>query len=462
LPPSLTDSFDLNIDRHIRSDIKSLNMVRPQKRTAVVSGQSVTGMMAAAILLAYGYDVIAIDKRQTFSRNIQWAGRQSFIDQLAAIDDKIADAFLTTVCRPISNGSTRIRTDGRTTTKTKPLPRSGDPARLPTTAHAMLDDEACFLVCARKAEQFLRNYLVTQRGFSLIIKQAGLLSSATTHKYGVDGIPDADLIVICEGARSISRDVLGIRTAVTSPRRLQMAGQVNYGPSGAMIKHYRRTRDDILETGTIRQSRSEATWLVTDVDPTYFSPDPRHRQAKDARQARLFSIDTKLQVFTDIAAQVFNCAPSQISRSGTWGATYSNPVPGIFFLQQRIVHRAYAGENVILLGDAVGNGHWNEGGGMQVGAVCHTRRLRVLLEALSGGAKREVALSQYSTGVIDDTQAWGERGIESFFPLVEPQRVVTAYRQSVQAFRENQAVVPGDRLHKIVTGRPLSADNDKW
>lgn len=89
-----------------------------RRRLAVVSGQSLVGMCAAATLQAAGYDVVTYEKRRTYSRKIQWAGRQLLLDVLSSINPALGNHVLQ-VIRPIPGGSTRI-VEGVRTRKAKP------------------------------------------------------------------------------------------------------------------------------------------------------------------------------------------------------------------------------------------------------------------------------------------------------------------------------------------------------
>lgn len=219
----------------------------------MVSGLSVSGMIGSAILAHAGYDVLAVDRRVEFSRSIQWAGRQSLIDQLARLNPELADRFLGR-CGPIYQGSTRIHTDGRREVKPKPFPRRGDPGFVPTSAQEMLESPACFLVAATEIERLLRGYL---RSLPTVTVQLGkpvqIGGMSSTARYFLDDGLEPDLLVIAEGAGSSSRARVGITRAATSPRRLQIAGQVFGRDDGSMVKQLRHCVDDILETGTISQ-----------------------------------------------------------------------------------------------------------------------------------------------------------------------------------------------------------------
>src|SRR5258708_6178873 len=77
--------------------------VRKQQPKAAVLGGSISGLMASLVLNNKGFAVTLYEKRPDYNRNIQWTCRQSFIDYLSSIDEKIAKEFYTLVS-PITNG----------------------------------------------------------------------------------------------------------------------------------------------------------------------------------------------------------------------------------------------------------------------------------------------------------------------------------------------------------------------
>lgn len=406
-------------------------------KIAVVSGLSVSGMLSAALLAHAGYRVLGIDKRTEPTRGIQWAGRQSFIDELSRIDPSLATRFRQR-CGPIYRGSTRVRPDGIREVKAKPFPRSGDPARIPPDVHVMLDEPASFLVAAVELEKLLRGYLRSLPNVTLSLGAPIRINEvdATTGRVILEGGLDPDLLVIAEGQASRTRDELGIKTLTTSPARLQIAGQVLGWDDGSMVKRLRHRGSTVLETGSISQRGRGSTWVVGDA--TIDHPPGSRRgisvRAGDPHQVR--------RDFVRMAADILGASDSHVLRRGVWGPSRQQAQPQVFRLQQRISQRAAAARNAILIGDAVGNGHWNEGGGMQVAAICHTQHLRRLLASSdSSGALPDDGLATYSNGVLADTSAWGERGVASFFPTAAPEAVVASYRRAVQDFHHRPSTL---------------------
>lgn len=88
--------------------IFSLTSIEARAKQAVVSGQSVIGMMAAILLAKSGYEVDVFEERNFYTRNIHWAARQSLVDELASLDKELANLFLQEVAHPIYRGSIHI------------------------------------------------------------------------------------------------------------------------------------------------------------------------------------------------------------------------------------------------------------------------------------------------------------------------------------------------------------------
>jgi 2-polyprenyl-6-methoxyphenol hydroxylase-like FAD-dependent oxidoreductase len=430
---------------------------RERRKTAVVSGQSVSGMIASAILAHAGYNVLAIERRSDLNRAIQWAGRQSLIDQLSTLSPRLADRFLDR-CGVIYGGSIRVHLDGRREVKAKPLPRLGNPHVLSPSAHEMLDAPACFLVAANEIERLLRGYLGSLPNASLHLgKSLTVRGPSKNGMYSLLGGAEPDLIVIAEGANSSSRSQLGIEAVPTSPQRLQVAGQTFYRDDGSMIKQLRLCGDDVLETGTIAQRGRGSTWVVGDVGSYSAAQCPPGWRGWPAtpRHARL--------EFASMVAHAIDEPVEKVLEHGVWGPGNSDVDPRTFHLQQHLVRRAVAGSNVILLGDAVGNGHWNEGGGMQIGAICHAERLRQLLQTADSTGRPDIeALERYSEGVVDDTRDWGERGIASFYPMHDSADVVDVYRRSVAEYRAGSLGSPGAALTRILRGSQSGSSPRTW
>jgi hypothetical protein len=101
---------------------------------------------------------------------------------------------------------------------------------------------------------------------------------------------------------------------------------------------------------------------------------------------------------------------------------------GMFGIRARISPIAFAGANLVLAGDAVGEGHWSVGGGMHVAGMFHQRHLDKLAEEfLKAPAPRKWrdALQNYSDGVLADRTTWISLGIKDYY-LSIPKDVLRA------------------------------------
>ena len=373
---------------------------KKKEKHAVVSGQSTTGMVAAAILAKSGYYVDTYDIRNKYTRNIQWAARQSLVDELASIDTKLEKIFLEKVARPLYRGSIHINLDGIRREKKHDSVRQGNPSKLPKNGVEMMAYPSVVNMEARVFETLLRAYL--QSLPNVQCHWEGIKLKRRGDSYAVEGIGVPDLIVIAEGANSKTRNFLGIRSLPMSQSRMQMSGAIGIDSGGVMIKHRRYERGPfIMLTGVMGRKGSGKTWIVADIDPS-----------------KLKNQEEINDEFRRLAAASLDLSTENIKNLEIFGSIDGMPI-ALFPLQQTISDAATAGDNIIFIGDAVGIGHWSVGGGMQIGAVCHAERLKILLLDIDSGMAKKEALQKYSEGVLSDTKAWGEAGLRDFYPTVQ-------------------------------------------
>lgn len=143
------------------------NNSREAHKTAVVSGQSVVGMLAAMVLAKAGYLVDCFEIRKDYTRNIQWAVRQSLVDQLASIDEKMAGIFIQEVVTPIEQGSIHIYPSGKKRAKSHDSLIDGEASNIPSTCKEMMNLPSGGIVEAKTFEKFLKRYLVSMQGIRL-------------------------------------------------------------------------------------------------------------------------------------------------------------------------------------------------------------------------------------------------------------------------------------------------------
>ncbi len=361
---------------------------------AVVSGQSVSGMMASIVLAKAGYQVDVFDVRSAFTRNIQWAGRQALVDTLADIDSTLDDLFVEHVAKPIYEGSIHVKDESRRVKKHEGL-REGDPSQLPTNGSHMMSFPSVMTLEARVFEEFLSKYIQTFPNIchhteSITLEQNGETFAVTKH-----GTPD--LVVVAEGASSRTRNALEIQSIPLTEARRQIAGAIGIDSKGVMIKQWKTEKGMHMLTGAIGHAGLNKTWIVADIDSTI-----------GAEQTK---IDAE---FRRLAAEVLEIPIERANALEIYGPSDGKPV-STFYLQQAISKTAAVGNNVIFIGDTVGHCHWSVGGGMQVAAVSHIHRLKEFLSDLAFGDSLKVALKNYSDGVLEDTKAWCELGARDFY-----------------------------------------------
>ncbi len=388
--------------------IHGQNNVQPPRadnssKWIVISGQSISGLIAAAIFAKAGYHVHVSDTRAEYTRNIQWAVRQALVNELASIDMKLANRFLKEVARPIYKGSTHIH-NGHVRIKRHDNIRDPDPSALPANGTELINDSAVYTVEHKEFERVLKDYL--SKTFQNVYFYSGkieVIKVGANYFYVKNG-GTPDLIGLAEGGHSVNRNQVGLHVRPTTEARMQIAGVICIDSGGAMIKHIREENGRRMLTGAIGHAGVAKTWIVADVDPLTCTD----QNAINAEFRRLASL-------------VLQKSIEEIDKYEIYGQVNKGHI-NTFYLQQTIVDKAALGDNLIVLGDAVGTGHWSVGGGAQIAAVCHAERIKTLVldldKATTNKAEKEAALKKYSQGVLRDTLAWLEVGARDFYPLL--------------------------------------------
>ncbi len=241
-------------------------------------------------------------------------------------------------------------------------------------------------------------------------------------------LPPADLVVVAEGANSETRNgALGVekieRTFV-SPGAVFIAGSIKGGaktdkaPNGGLIRRrYAEMKDPATgEIHGIRQiivghAKLDRTWLLVEVPPFI------KLEGKAAVEA----------YYREHAGYVSEMTPEQMAtREIIWG-------PNPFVMQQFISKTAVQGNNLILIGDAVGNAHFLTSGGMNTACVPHSFALQTLLENLRAGVDRKEALKRYDLRAIAGTKEWLRVGYAEFGRQIAAANFGQAFSE---AFRE--------------------------
>ena len=421
---------------------------------AIVSGASITGLICALRLAKQGFKVDVYERRTSYTRNIQWGARQSLIDTLAKIDPQLAAIFLIDVAAPLPGGSrfvaeiSTLYEHGAYWNKRRPLPQPGDPMASVLRGPEMLERKTVCAFAARRFEAFLFDYI---KRVPLVDTHAEpcaeVIYDEANGRYRTAKTDSIDLIVVAEGAGSETRSSVGIRTFPTSRATRQVAGSVFMKRSGIMIKHLNvettaSGEEEFLLSGLISAGLEPTSWIVGDLADEV-------SDRLDGATSRSRRQDILKVAFTQLASRCMLNSEENIAEAKFEGAVLEKDVQD-FFLASNLSTTAVAGENLVLVGDAVGNGHWSVGGGMQIGAVLHSARIDALSAAIAAGESRTEALKTYNQDVRDDTKAWIREGIADFYIGVPPKLVVASLDKALAAKDADRAIDALETMHEAI------------
>jgi 2-polyprenyl-6-methoxyphenol hydroxylase-like FAD-dependent oxidoreductase len=432
----------------IRNKVVSQLPIASNGKTAVISGRSIVGLANALLLAKLGYDVEIYDKRELKTRNIQWALRQSLLNQLAALDPELAELIMNHVAKPLKE-SVHLGADGLKAIYKPEDVKVANPTLANITGDEMLRLPSVMTVEAKVFEQVFENFLKKYSSqIKLVNKSLEVTESNHLGQYSIEGRNGTpDEIIIAEGANSTNRQKVGIESVKTTVARLQIAGEVHVEGEGRMAKFYRVENGDSMISYTMETEGSSKIWLVADVHAASIEPSPdfkltpakyfevgtveykkelqRLRTRYEQEKSRLIDIE-----FRRLAAPLLSIDPEKMKSIKISGVFEGSNLPSPFWLDQKISTKAIAGNNLRLAGDAVGNATPTVGGGMQVGAVSHlerAKRMHLAFDLLEfdfknskfsvqelAYRKERVRLS-YSNGVISDTLSWHIQGVPDMY-----------------------------------------------
>jgi len=437
---------NLNTFQAARSDIiNKLIRDEPPKGRVVVSGQSVTGMVSAAIAAQSGYLVDGFDIREGFTRNIQWANRQAMVDELASIDPNLAKKFVSKITQ-LDSGYVVETPEGLRSGQDRPLGHTKpDPRAIPPAGLRVLLQKPGGIIETKILEDLLLSYVrnhpnIRVRTGSVAIKSFDPVTKSytvTLQEKGSDGklksveTLNPDLLIVAEGSNSKTRDALGIKPVPASPKRFQVAGLIET-PDGrkSITRRYRYDKMGKMISITMGNSDAKGLWTIADVDPSQIeSSDPIDKQRKLEGE------------FRKIASQNLHVPVESIESYKVTGA-FGNSRLVPFEMQTQISPTAAAGTNIVLLADSVGNFHWSAGGGATIGAVSHNERLKTYFTDLNRGVPKDVAIAKYSQGAIADSNAWGEISLFDFYDHMTQDQGRKAYKMAVAAYQAGQVESP--------------------
>jgi 2-polyprenyl-6-methoxyphenol hydroxylase-like FAD-dependent oxidoreductase len=464
---------ETNLDGFLkaRSEIIEGMRLNPIKglKPVVVSGQSVTGMVAAAIAAQSGHKVSVYDLRMKFTRDIQWSSRQSVIDTLASIDPKLAEKFTKEVGKDLHRGYLAMQGEVHTLEAASSM-KKGDPRRIPQIAHEMLNAEDVATVQAKVFENLMYDYLshhpnVTQKKGKIEVSPLDPLNGQhkvteyedvtpkgqkeKVYKKVAEGYP---LTIVAEGASSSTRTTIGVQSAPISAKRLQVAGVIEIENGGEIVTHYREESPGRMVTGSMGTSGSNKRWVVADIDEARIKPNTKKFGTDPSAPEYLKERTRLLEIeFKRVAALNMRMPIKKVADLEIGGAIEGQPL-STFELQQRISEKGASGTNVLLFGDAVGNGHWSVGGGMHTGAIAHAERFKQYLTAVDGGLSQKAAAQSYSAGVLQDSRTWGEHGLYYFYNNLSHEQAAQAYKEAANLFFEKKVESPERALELMLPG----------
>lgn len=431
---------------------------------AVVSGRSINGMMQALQLQRIGYDVTIVDSRADHTRNIQWAIRQSLLDNLESMDPELAKRFRDKVAADLKT-SIHIGTNNQITSYDVGGGVEGDATRLENinSGADMLKEPSVMTTEARVFEDVFEQYLSEQKDPKLSIvtgkTEVGEVDSKGRHSVKIhkrDGsfvdMGKPTRVVIAEGANSTNASKLGIDSYQTTPHRLQVAGVVESKGNGEMAKHYRLENGEQMVSYTMETDGSNRMWVVADIHADSITPDPVkypltpsdrfkvgtvNYTREESRLRNLFEIeerrllDKEFRRLAEHSLRKPKGSLESVRVSGPFDGA-SGPMP--FNLDQKISKKAYSGTNLILVGDSVGNATPTVGGGMQMAVTSHALRVREmdieigliedelrneLITEEQAKIKRSEIVKSYSNNVVGDTLAWHRQGVPDMYLYVQ-------------------------------------------
>jgi 2-polyprenyl-6-methoxyphenol hydroxylase-like FAD-dependent oxidoreductase len=419
-----------------RLELKKVGLERMQAiqhgvRSAVVLGGGPGGLMAAINLIKHGASVTVVELREgRYSRPIHFNIRQNMLDELAALDPELVKLVMERA-GVIEQAEFIDATIGKRLENPPRSFRAPDAARAAPAPRQMLESSSVVQLKVSDLEEILSGYLsaierrdrengrdpprvklmfdhdaeledpgdghyrVTVHALETHVDEQGRSERVRGESLSI-GAPD--LVVVAEGANSATRRALHIKQNPTSPETRFVAGYLDT-PSGGLL---RRRYDEIADPATgevsgVRQiqighSKKGKTWLLAEV--------PKHVQFESPADVERF--------YREQAALIMDRPREEVDRVEIeWG-------PNPFRLQQWISDRQTAGDNVILLGDAVGNAHFLTSGGVMTASVPHQIALSRLLDDIATGKRRDQALAFYGSFVRNATLEWARLGIREF------------------------------------------------
>lgn len=241
------------------------------------------------------------------------------------------------------------------------------------------------------------------------------------------------LVVVADGAGSRTREQLGVTVLEESHPTYYLGGHVN-ADIGAVTRKQRHLEELPNGTEFVRHlmatghSKYPSSWVSVEVT---------------AKEAREMSRQERVDKFREAAQEVIQSEikPEDI----TWGAGQ------ITVVQNRRAEKASVGNNVVLLGDAVGTGSVWVGGGLNLALTTHLDALSQAVDRINSGTRpRASALNTYNGTVQWALSAWHQEGEAEIFGPAEDRQTFqppeTPYQEAPKGFCIFPTIPPQSRL----------------
>ena len=463
---------------------------KTDKPTALVSGGSVSGMLAAVALAKAGQKVVIVEPRPQHSRDIRFGCRQGMIDTLCMLDPKLAIDFVakasTIESIKVIDVATSPEHEKAHTPTIIPSGHAPDDKQAPADGAALMKTTSTAIMVAREFESLVEEYVKTKFPGQIEFAQGKLhpdVQADGNVKWQLEkpgATKDAppvyedllkgvkpSVVLIAEGAGSTTRTALGIEVQPTTPVQWWTAGVIHttdktvHTPGEATIRELYDEQTVKDPTGATHRESQRAvaisdgragTWVLTQMPPG-FDADPKRPQNEIN------------DYYLKRAALVTGANEDDLRKAGATGPiVMPNSQPTAFGLQGKAAKEAARvlpdGTVIGFMGDSVQTSTFQAGGGMNT-AVTEVLSVMTLMEDLQSGVPPKEAAAKYQHLVFNRGGAWSANGIEYFYPEMpksETQKLVAAQMAAIAAWRKDGGPSPLERMQAALAKSPVSTE----
>jgi 2-polyprenyl-6-methoxyphenol hydroxylase-like FAD-dependent oxidoreductase len=456
-----------------------------ERPTALISGGSYTGMIAAAALAKSGQNVVLLEPRPNHSREIRLGARQGMIDTLAMLDPKLAQEFLKRASKLDPEGF-KVLTLPAAKPGFKSLAvesREPDGAKVPQSGAELMKSEYTHIIVAREFESLVEQYVKQTYGDRITFVEGKLhpvKQDDGNMKWEVEKAPATrggapiyepllegkkpSVVLVAEGSGSTTRTAFGIDYKETTPTQFWTAGVINTTdkdtkqPGDATL----RVLYEVQQTGETKTPEravaisdgKTATWVLTQMAPG-FAPDPRRPQAEIN------------DYYFQRASLVTGQDEAKLREAGASGPFAApNSVPTAFGLVGKAASEAARvmpdGTVVGFLGDTVQTSTFQAGGGMNT-AVAEVLPVLTLMEDLQSGVSAKAAAAKFQDAIFERGSAWSSTGIPYFYDKTtesKTQELIGAQLKAIDEWRKagGGSPTPLERMQAILANSSTAAE----